>query len=119
MQPEAQARCLEPGFRVALRLRTGTAPIGCYVGIVVTTDEHGVRITLVDWLVGDFVSHEMFVPWSNIEMAYVATPADSLADGDLGRWQNELGPYDDDEEERRWQLRPHLAHHPLTSERHK
>ena len=69
------------------------------------------RITLVDWLIGAFASQDMYVPWANIEMAYVATPRDTLADGDLGRWQEELGPYEDDEEKRRWQLRPYLARH--------
>ena len=82
METEAQSRCFEPGFRVAVRLRPGTAPIPCYVGEVVATDEHGVRLTLVDWIVGGFVSHDMYVPWTNIEMAYVATPNDTLAGGD-------------------------------------
>jgi hypothetical protein len=82
---------------------------------VVATDEHGVRITLVDWLIGDFVQQDMYVPWANIEMAYVATPDDILAEGDLGRWQEELGPDEDDEEEkRRWQPRLHLARHAST-----
>jgi hypothetical protein len=114
METDAQSRCFEPGFRVALRLRPGTAPLRCYVGEVVVTDEHGVRITLIDWLVGGFVQQDMYVPWANIEMAYVATPNDTLAGGDLGRWQEELGPYEDEEEKRRWQPGPHLTHHTST-----
>ena len=114
MTTDALSRCFEPGFRVGLRLRTGTAPLRCYVGQVVVTDEHGVRITLIDWLIGDFVQQDMYVPWANIEMAYVATPNDNLARGDLGRWQEELGPYEDEEEKRRWQPGPHLTRHTST-----
>ena len=84
--------CFEPGFQVVLRLRPDTAPQRSYVGEIIATDEHGVRVTLMDWLVGDYVSQDMYVPWANIEMAYVARPEHTLPRGALGRWQEELDP---------------------------
>jgi hypothetical protein len=61
-----------------------------------TTDEHGVRVTLMDWIAGDYVAQDMYVPWANIEMAYVATPEHTLRRGQLGRWQEELDPTPED-----------------------
>ncbi|RBQ20473.1 hypothetical protein DP939_11910 [Spongiactinospora rosea] len=87
---EGQRRCFEPGFVVALRVREGAAPLRSYVGKVQAADEHGVRVTLADWLVGGFVSHDLFVPWANIEVAYIATEDYTPGEGELGRWQEAL-----------------------------
>jgi hypothetical protein len=97
MTTHAQARCFEPGFRVGLRLSPGTAPHRAYVGEVVATDEHGIRMTLVD--TEAFAGQDMYVPWANIEMAYVATPDHTLPDGELNQWQEELSYEDEDYED--------------------
>jgi hypothetical protein len=91
MATEGQSRCLEQGFWVALRLRPGAAPRRSYLGEVRATDEHGVRITLAGQPVGAAVSHDVYVPWGIVELAYVATSEDQMADSDLGAWQEELG----------------------------
>jgi hypothetical protein len=70
--PEKRQPTLYPGFWAALTLRAGTAPLRCYVGVVQSVDAHGVRITLVDWLMGSATGFDVFVPWSNLESALVA-----------------------------------------------
>jgi hypothetical protein len=97
MTTDAQPRCFERGFRVALRLSPGTAPLRAYVGEVVATDEHGIRVTLVDWL--SETAQDMYVPWANIEMAYIAAADHTLPDGELHKWQEELSDEDEDEYE--------------------
>jgi hypothetical protein len=74
IKEDSQAGVLIPGFRVALALKEGSAPLRCYVGEVQVVDEHGVRLTLVDSLTGMFNSWDFFVPWSSITAALVATP---------------------------------------------
>ena len=102
MTTDAQPRCFEPGFRVALRLSPDTAPDRAYVGKVMATDEHGMRVTLMDRTTEAFAGQDMYVPWANIEMAYVATPDHTLPDGELNQWQEELSyedEYEDEDEE--------------------
>jgi hypothetical protein len=102
MTTDPKPRCFEPGFQVALRLRSDTAPQRAYVGEVVATDEHGIRVTLMDWAVDEFAGQDMYVPWENIEMAYVGTPRHHFPDGEFGQWQEELShedEYDEDEDE--------------------
>ncbi len=69
-----KAHTLEVGYWVALSLRAGAAPLSCYVGQIEATDERGVRITLVDWIMGTASGYDLFVPWSEITAALVATP---------------------------------------------
>lgn len=71
-QPKVQV--LEPGYVVALVLKESVAPLRCYVGQVQAVDEHGVRLTLVDWLIGEFLQWDFFAPWESITAAMVATP---------------------------------------------
>ena len=47
---------------------------------------------MVDWLVGGYVSQDMYVPGANIEMAYIAMPEHTVPRGALGRWREELDP---------------------------
>jgi DNA-directed RNA polymerase subunit E'/Rpb7 len=54
-------------------------------GEVQATDERGVRITLVDFLVGLACQQDMFVPWSAIELAEVYT--DEHSKGTFGEDQ--------------------------------
>lgn len=98
MAHEEQGRCFELGHIVALRLRPGTAPLRSYVGEVAAADEYGVRVTLADFLAGGFVSHDLFVPWGNIESAYIATENYEPAEGELGRWQTQLSGESDERE---------------------
>ena len=78
------------GFWIALTLREGTAPLRSYVGQVQAVDTNGVRLTLIDWLIGNASGYDLFVPWLNIEAALIATPEHD-ADGFSKRaaaWQN-------------------------------
>lgn len=65
---------LAPGFQVALVLRLGAAPSRCHTGRVREVDEHGVRLTLTHWAVGQASGWDFFAPWSSITAALVATP---------------------------------------------
>jgi hypothetical protein len=64
---------LTPGWWVALTLRPDAAPLRVYVGEVQQVDEHGVRITLIDWLLGSATSWDFFAPWSMVASALVGT----------------------------------------------
>jgi len=61
-------------FWIALTLREGTAPLRSYVGQVQAVDTNGIRLTLIDWLIGNASGYDLFVPWLNIEAALIATP---------------------------------------------
>lgn len=65
---------LAPGYQVALVLRLGAAPSRCHTGWVRVVDEHGVRLTLTHWAVGQTSGWDFFAPWSSITAALVATP---------------------------------------------
>lgn len=80
---------LEVGFVVALitDLPTRTK---CYVGEVQAIDDLGVRVTLVDWIIGDFCREDLFVPWVHLIGAAVWTEEHSIDRGDLARWQNDV-----------------------------
>lgn len=83
---------LEPGYIVALTLKPDTAPLRSYVGQVQAIDERGVRLTLVDWFVGSFSNWDLFVPWTSITSALVATPDHDTANfGDAASaWQTRM-----------------------------
>jgi hypothetical protein len=83
------AATLEPGYVVALTLRADAAPLRAYVGEVQTVDERGVRLTLIDWLIGSFCSWDLFAPWEQITSALVATPDHDVTHFDqaAGNWQ--------------------------------
>ena|SRR6266853_3111688 len=83
---------LSPGFCVALTLRQGTAPLRCYVGEVQYVDNHGVRITLVDWIGGTFSGPDLFVPWSSLESALIATPDHHMKEfeREASNWQDKM-----------------------------
>lgn len=86
--PTKQLPTLCPGFWAALTLKAGAAPLRCYVGEVQSVDIHGVRITLIDWLVGGPFGYDVFVPWTNLESALVATQ-----DHDLKRFGEEAAKW--------------------------
>ena len=66
-----QSDTLQVGYAVALTLPEGVAPLRCYVGQIEVIDDLGLRMTLMDWVVGTFTSDDLFVPWSNIESCLV------------------------------------------------
>lgn len=69
---------IEVGYWVALSLRPGTAPLRCYVGEVQAVDERGIRLTLLDWLIGKAVGNDFFAPWDSITSMLVCTPQHDL-----------------------------------------
>jgi len=56
-------------------LAEGAAPLRCYIGQVGEVDEHGIRVTLSDWVDGAASSWDFFAPWTSITSALVGTPA--------------------------------------------
>lgn len=84
------AKSLQAGHLVALVLKPEVAPIRCYVGEVQDVDQHGVRVTLIDWLIGMFCGDDLWVPWDSILSALVATPEHDkkLWIESAKRWQN-------------------------------
>lgn len=89
-------KTLEPGYWVAVTVQPGIAPLRSYVGQIQATDDHGIRLSLMDWFVGDAVSNDLFLPWTSIQAAKVATGAHDLksflhADrGAAAKWQNAM-----------------------------
>ena len=83
---------LEAGMLVALSVTPDTTPHTAPVGEIQAVDEHGVRITLMDWIVGTFTGSDLFVPWRNVEAAMVFTSEHSreLFGDDAARWQKRM-----------------------------
>lgn len=88
----SSTKTIQKGFWVALTLAPGTAPSRCYVGLVDAVDDRGVRITLMDWIVGAACGYDLFVPWENIESVLVCTPDhDKDGFGDYAsEWQTRM-----------------------------
>lgn len=90
--PPKNQPTLQPGYWVALTLKPHTAPLRCYVGKVQGVDEHGVRLTLVDWVVGAAVNWDFFAPWESITSALIATPdhdVDNFGEA-ASNWQSRM-----------------------------
>jgi len=68
---------LAPGNVAALVVKDGTAQNRCYVGKVLAVDEHGVRLTLMDWRAASFRGWDFFAPWENVSSAMVAEGGDA------------------------------------------
>lgn len=83
---------LQPGYVAAITLKPDSAPLRSYVGEVQAVDEHGVRLTLVDWLIGTFSGYDLFVPWDALCAALVATDEhDIRANPDaFSKWQTRM-----------------------------
>ena len=62
------------GYWIAVVLPPRHRPLRCYVGQVQAVDAQGIRLTLIDWLVGMADDFDVFVPWRHIESAFIATP---------------------------------------------
>lgn len=78
---------------VAVVLRPGAAPSRCYVGEVQAVDDLGLRITCMDWFIGQFSGFDVFAPWSQITATKVATEQHSLEGGGIDQfsaWQKTM-----------------------------
>lgn len=82
---------LKVGYWVALTLRAETAPGRCYVGRISALDSRGVRITLIDWIIGRATGFDFFVAWDNLVSALIATPEHAMDEfGEAAaRWQGQ------------------------------
>lgn len=73
----AKPQSIRPGYYVAISLEPGTAPSNCYIGLVLASDEYGVRINLVHWDDDlDVISpqtEDFFAPWTSITSMLVCT----------------------------------------------
>ena len=87
---------LQRGWWVALTVEPDAAPLRVYVGVVEDVDEHGVRITLMDWFTGNAAGWDFFAPWPVLQSALVATDEhDASSFGDsAGKWQNRMAGED-------------------------
>ena len=83
---------IEVGYWMAVVVAKDTAPLRCYVGKVQAVDEHGVRLTLIDWITGSATNYDIFVPWKNLESALIATPEHDTSDfgEQAGKWQEAM-----------------------------
>jgi hypothetical protein len=83
---------LKPGWWVAVALKPGTAPLRSYVGQIEAIDARGMRLTLVDWLIGTASGWDLYIPHGNLESALVATEKhDVKAFGEAaGKWQTQM-----------------------------
>ena len=68
---------LLPGWGVSIILRQPVNDLVCYVGEVQAVDERGIRITGMDWFVGECVGMDWWFPWSDIAAMEIATDAHS------------------------------------------
>jgi hypothetical protein len=76
-------------------------PLRCYVGELVDENDHGIRITLMDWVIGSPGGFDLFIPRESIALVLTnSSPeypkdeaADEIADKQFieyaKRWQTE------------------------------
>lgn len=76
---QAAKTLVSVGDYVAVVLTPGIAPLRCYVGQVQAKTEQGIRLTLMDWIVGRADSWDLFCPWSGIQSALIATAEHDLS----------------------------------------
>jgi hypothetical protein len=85
--------CLQPGWFAAVTVTAGVFPARCYVGQIEAVDERGIRLTLIDWIIGTPSGYDLFVSWPHIEGAYVATDQHDLGlfiGEKAGKWQSQV-----------------------------
>ncbi len=78
MDRDYEGSVLEGGQLVILTVRVDGPNSKDFVGQVQEISEYGVRITLMDWIAGDFVGFDFFAPWTSIQSAIVATSEHSV-----------------------------------------
>lgn len=83
----------EPGWYVALNLAPeANDGLRVVVGELQAVDEHGVRITLIDWLVGMPTGTDLYAPWRSILSARIATHEHNFEMflKEASRWQESM-----------------------------
>lgn len=92
---------IRAGYYVALRLKPGTAPSSCYIGLVQAADDYGLRINPVHWdnELDMIVSHteDLFAPWPSITSMLVCTdeqPSRRFVKDKAPSWQAEIEAMD-------------------------
>jgi hypothetical protein len=73
---KATRQTFEPGFVVEVwtdQLNRDRAEHG-HVGQVQAVDGQGVRLSQIDWAIGNFSNWDIFIPWGEIRWARMATP---------------------------------------------
>lgn len=76
---QAKPITLEVGWGVAIILREPVNGGVCYVGEIQAMDDRGLRVRLMDWLIGAAVDMDWWFPWSDIA-------AMEVADHECSRW---------------------------------
>jgi len=86
------ARCFDTPRERSRTLKPDTDPLRCYVGQIQSVDALGIRVTLVDWIIGEALRWDLFVPRGNIESMLLATEEHDLKQfGDAaGKWQTKM-----------------------------
>jgi hypothetical protein len=93
----AKPEAIKAGHIVAIGIIPGTAPRACYIGLVRSVDEYGIRITSVKW--DDDLddvrlsTEDFFVTWVNINSMLVCTeeePAKRFVRDKAPQWQAEV-----------------------------
>jgi len=93
----AKPEAIKAGHIVAISIIPGTAPNACYIGLVRSVDEYGIRITPVKW--DDDLddvrlsTEDFFVTWVNIKSMLVCTeeePAKRFVRDKAPQWQIEV-----------------------------
>ena len=94
---------LRVGWWAAVTVKAGVFPLRCYVGQVEAIGEPGVRLTLIDWVMGTATSYDLFVPWASLEGAYVATDQHDIKSfGEYAvPWQNKVNGIEHEGEEQK------------------
>ena len=93
----AKPQAIQPGYCVAVSLLPGTAPHNCYIGLVDSADEYGIRIDLVHWddkldMIGGY-TEALFVPWENVLSMLVSTekqPTRRFMTDRAPKWQSQI-----------------------------
>jgi hypothetical protein len=88
---------IEVGYWISATLKKDTAPLRCFVGQVRAVDQRGISVTLRNIAdetmnYGLFYQFNVFIPWSNLESALIATPHDYLGTFSLAasKWQDAM-----------------------------
>jgi len=68
-----EARPIEKGYWMALTTTPHSGPSLTYVGQVQAIDEHGIRLTLIDWPTRTAAGHDLFVSWKNLRASLIGT----------------------------------------------
>lgn len=89
-QPQGRCTTILPGYICTFSIKKGLFPLCSYVGQVQAVDKFGVRITLMDWVMGAFLGFDLFLAWDVIHGDMVMTEEHDH-DGDaMAKWQTNI-----------------------------